>query len=461
MESFFSRYRNALVLIAVLVAQVIGLAVQVRVPAPSPVDKGGVRLIRSWVVGIVAPPERLLRATGGGIRGLWTDYIDLIHVRQQNKALKAQLDSVRLEEESLAEDARQGQRLQTLLGFQEKYVYKTVAAQVIGTSGTEQSHVLLIDKGMDDGIRPDMPVITPDGIVGKTRDVFGHTSQVLEISDQTSGAGVILEKTRIRGVLRGNSWGQPEIVNVSPDERIQHGEPVLTSGGDAIYPRGLSVGTVDRIVPDPDGTLVSVLIQPAANLSRLEEVLVITTTGDQMPAQMQQDLSDAEQKASDILAERLPSRTDPNAPPAGQQTGNPQSQPADTGPPAMPAPPLQPLHNDRFSPGDVPPASDLVPGQRLGNLPSPPPETHPEQDETPHTQIPHATAPHTGTQQTGNAGQSQDSTAPPAPKPKPTNTQPKAPAQQNPEQKPPSSPKPSAPPSSAPPSSAPPPQGGA
>ena len=67
-------------------------------------------------------------------------------------------------------------------------------------------------------------MITPDGIVGKTRDVFRHTSQVLEISDATSGAGVILETTRIRGVLRGDSWGQPQIVNVSPDERIQKGD---------------------------------------------------------------------------------------------------------------------------------------------------------------------------------------------------------------------------------------------
>jgi rod shape-determining protein MreC len=376
MESFFSRYRNALVLITVLVAQVIGLAVQVRVPAQNPADKGSVRLIRSWVVGIVAPPERMLHATGGGVRGIWSNYIDLIHVRQQNKALQTQLDDVRLEEESLAEDARQGQRLQALLGFQEKYVYKTVVAQVIGGSGTEQSKVLLIDKGSRDGIRPDMPVITPDGIVGKTRDVFGHTSQVLEISDPTSGAGVILEQTRIRGVLRGNSWGQPEIVNVSPDERIQRGEAVLTSGGDAIYPRGLAVGRVDRVVADPDGTLVNVLIQPAADLSRLEEVLVITSSGDTMPAQMQQDLSDAEQKASDVLAERLPSRTDPNAPPNGKSPTNAQNQAA-SGPPTMPAPPPPPLHPDRYSPGDVPPASDLVPGQRFAALPSPPPETHP------------------------------------------------------------------------------------
>jgi rod shape-determining protein MreC len=367
MESFFSRYRNALVLIAVLLAQVIGLAVQVRRPDPNAPDKGGVRVIRSWVVGVVTPPEMLLHATGRGIRGVWTNYVDLIHTRKQNKELKAELDQLRLEEESLAEDARQGQRLQALLGFKEKYVYQTVPAQVIGTSGTEQSHVLLIDKGSQDGIKSDMPVITPDGIVGKTRDVFRHTSQVLEVSDVTSGAGVILEKTRIRGVLRGDTWGQPEIVNVSPDERIQRGETVLTSGGDAIYPRGLAVGVVDRVVTQPEGTLVNVLVKPSANLSRLEEVLVITNTGEQMPAEMQQDLSDAQQKASDVLAEKLPSRADPNAPADEQPDSEKDSADASVTPPVKPP---QPLHPDHFTPSDTPPAADLVPGQRTTNAQS-------------------------------------------------------------------------------------------
>jgi rod shape-determining protein MreC len=403
MESFFSRYRNALVLIAVLVAQVIGLAVQVRRPDPNSPDKGGVRLIRSWVVGVVTPPEMLLHGTGKGIRGLWSNYVDLIHVRKENKQLKSELDHLRLEEDSLAEDARQGQRLQALLGFREKYVYQTVAAQVIGTSGTEQSHVLLIDKGSRDGIKPDMPVITPDGIVGKTRDVFRHTSQVLEVSDATSGAGVILETTRIRGVLRGDTWGQPEIVSLSPDERIQRGEPVLTSGGDAIYPRGLAVGTVERVVPQPEGTLVNVLVKPAANLSRLEEVLVITSTGEEMPSEMQQDLGDAQQKASDVLAEKLPSRIDPNAPPDTQPDTSKESADDAVTPPVRPP---QPLHPDHFTPAGTPPAAELVPGQKItnaqssaeggseSNAPQPPkPETSKPQTSKPQTSTPASPAP--------------------------------------------------------------------
>lgn len=366
MESFFSRYRNALVLMTVLLAQVIGLAVQVRRPGSTPQDRGGVRLIRSWVVGVVTPPERLFHWTGLSIRGVWSDYVDLVHVRRQNQQLQAQLGQVRLEEDALAENARQAVRLQALLGFQEKYIYKTVAAQVIGTSGTEQSHVLLIDKGSDAGLRPDMPVITPDGIVGKIRDVFAHTSQVLEISDETSGAGVILVNTRIEGVLRGNTWGQPQIVDVSPDDRIKPGEPVVTSGGDGIYPRGLAVGTVDRVVPNAEGTLVNVLIKPAANLSALEEVLVITSTGNQMPPQMQQDLSQAVRTA-DILAARLPSATTPGTPQAqGAGATTPAANP-NALPPAPPPPPA-PLHPDRYSAGDVPPAADLVPGQTITSI---------------------------------------------------------------------------------------------
>ena len=97
-----------------------------------------------------------------------------------------------------------------------------------------------------------MAVITADGIVGKVRDVFPHTAQVLAINDQTSGAGVILETTRIRGILRGNAAGQPEIVGVMADNRIKPGEKVLTAGGDQIFPRGLPVGVVEKVVPDPD-----------------------------------------------------------------------------------------------------------------------------------------------------------------------------------------------------------------
>ena len=95
-----------------------------------------------------------------GVGGLWQNYIDLRHVREQNQDLQKTIDRLRLEQAALLEDARQGQRLQALLNFQEKYIYKTVAAQAIGSSGSDQSRVFYLDKGSADGLDRDMAVIT-------------------------------------------------------------------------------------------------------------------------------------------------------------------------------------------------------------------------------------------------------------------------------------------------------------
>jgi rod shape-determining protein MreC len=366
MESFVSRYKNVLVLIVVLVAQLLALAVQAKRTASEARDGIEVSLMRSLVVSVVTPPERLLHNIGSGIRGLWAGYVNLIHVREDNAGLKAEVERLRLEQASLAEDAKQGQRLQRLLDFKQHYVYQTVPAQVIGTSGTDQSRILYIDKGLKDGFTPDMPVMTADGIVGKLKDVFDHTSQVLLISDPTSGVGVILETTRTRGILKGTSLGQPQVINVSPDERIKAGERIITSGGDQIFPRGMPVGTVDQVMVDPDrDPLVDVTIHPAANLSRLEEVLVVTNVGETASSQEMKDLAASEaegvaaqKRASDVLSERLPARLDPKAP--SDTNPDPQS----SGENVRLMPPPKPLHADQYTPNATPPSTEMVPGQR-------------------------------------------------------------------------------------------------
>ena len=355
MESFLSRYRNPLVLLAIVLAQLLGLAVQVRRPNPGK-DGEQTRLIRYWVVTAFSPFERVFLSMGHGVSHTWHNYIDLRHVRQQNQELKSELDRIRLEQSSLAVEAREGLRLQKLFGFQQQYIAKTVAAHVIGTSGTDLSRVLVINKGSKDGLKPDMPVITPDGVVGKVRDVFPHTAQILEIDDQTSGLGIVLTQTRLRGILRGNAAGQTEIIDILPDEHIQSGEQVVTSGGDDVYPAGLPVGNVERVVNDPEhNPYVAVLVHPAVNLSRLDDVLVITQTQNTMPASMQQDIASSEQKAADILAQRLPSVP----PPA---TVGPDGKPINANSPPPPVRPPASLHPDQFTPDATPPASSLTPG---------------------------------------------------------------------------------------------------
>ncbi|MGB8258958.1 MAG: rod shape-determining protein MreC, partial [Terracidiphilus sp.] len=358
MESFVVRYRNLLVLLAVLLVQIVGLAVQVRRTAAGqntldPADGPGVRLIRLWADALVSPPERFFHGSKIGAIGLWRNYIDLHRVREKNLELQKTVDRLRLEQAQLLEDARQGQRLEALIGFQQKYIYQTLAAQAIGTSGSDHSRVFYLDKGSADGLARDMAVITPEGIVGKVREVFPHSAQVLAINDQTSGAGVILETTRIRGILRGNAEGRPQIVGILADQRIQPGEKVLTAGGDQIFPRGLPVGVVEKVVRDPDrDSFIDVVIRPGARLDRLDEVLVITSAQPRFAPEQEQDLATSEaekgaeaaaikeqEKASAIMAERLPGLMEPALPPEQQPL-------LDTSNPNPVAHPPQALHPD-------------------------------------------------------------------------------------------------------------------
>lgn len=313
MENFFSRYKNPLVLMAILFVQVVALATQVKRPEGSTAAaaSGGTRLIRLWTINTMSPFERAFVSTSRFFRQNFHNYIDLHDVRKQNRELQDELAQLKLEQVRLRVDADQAKRLQTLLGFTQHYIGQVMPAQVIGTSGAEQVHTIQIDRGSrNGGVKVDMPVITPDGIVGKIKDVQTFTSTVLLISDRESGAGVILQSSRLQGILRGSPQGDLRVGDIMSDEKIDVGEEIVTSGGDRVYPKGLPVGTVTQVSPDRDNDpFLSIKVKPAADLGRLEEVLVVTKiTGDGPQAVA----GASNLRAADILSERLPSVPKPD-----------------------------------------------------------------------------------------------------------------------------------------------------
>jgi rod shape-determining protein MreC len=301
MESVLGRYRNLTILVGVLFLQVLGLAVQVKRSA----DVESTRLIRLWAVGAITPFERGLVWAQNGSSDLWHNYFFLRGVRAENRQLKEQIEQMRLEQVRLSEDAVQAHRLQSLLAFKEQFIAKTVPAQVIGSSGSDLSRSIYIDKGDNAGLKPDMAVITAGGIVGKVWLVYPSTSLVLMINDQSSGVGVFMEKSRLQGVLRGTPNGELVLERVMSDETVTPGETVLSSGGDQIFPKGLPVGTVSKVGPGKE-MFLSIKVKPAADLSRLEEVLVVTEKQEREAVAE----SGARVRAADILARRLPSVPD-------------------------------------------------------------------------------------------------------------------------------------------------------
>ncbi|HJX00810.1 MAG TPA: rod shape-determining protein MreC [Terriglobales bacterium] len=302
-EGFFARHRNSVVLAGALFAQIVGLAAQVKRPvdAHHP-DSGSVRLIRMWTVAVLTPFERAIVSSGHSVRGFWSGYVDLHAVHEENKRLRQENQELKLQQALWNEDASQAHRLQALVEFKEHFIHQTLPAQVIGSSGTELSRVLYLDRGSRDGVKPDMAVITPDGIVGKIARTFSTTSQVLMITDPTSGVGGLLETSRLHGIIRGTAPGDVALRYIMQEETVQKGERVVTSGGDRIFPKGLQIGAIRDITRGGDG-FYNLTVTPAANLNRLEEVLVVTQiSNDSLLA----DSAEAPQRAAELLAKRLP-----------------------------------------------------------------------------------------------------------------------------------------------------------
>lgn len=302
MENIFTgRRRNMTILVGVLTIQFFGLAAQIRRPAE---PGNSTPLLRTWVVNAVTPFEETLVHITGSVRKAFGSYAFLRNVRKENDSLKQQIQDMRLEQVRLQQDAAQARRLQALLAFKEQFISETLAAQVIGTSGSEISRLILIDKGLSDGIRDNMAVITPDGVVGKVSKAFHSSSQVLLINDPTWGAGAILTESRLQGIVKGTQGGAVQLQYIMADNQLKPGEQIVTSGGDRIFPKGLPIGSVKEINGANREGFLNIRVQPSADLNRLEEVLVITKIVERQGEGG--DLS-GPVRASDILAQRLPS----------------------------------------------------------------------------------------------------------------------------------------------------------
>ena len=330
MENLIHRHRNASALVTVLFLQILALAIQIKRPAePGKPEAGSIRLIRVWAVTAITPFERGFVNVAGFTRNLWSGYLDLRGVRQENRALREEMERMRIEQAQMSEAASQGQRLQALLGFKQQFVSQTLAAQVLGSSGSERSRILYLDKGSNDGVKADMAVITPEGVVGKVLRVFPGSSQVLVINDATSGAGAVLEKSRLQGVVTGTDAGELRMRYVMVDEKVEVGERVLTSGGDRIYPKGLPLGKVAAVKPGSD-LFFEIRMEPAARLNRLEEVLIVTQIAEQNP---QTEATEAPpRRAAEILSQRLPGLPAKTADASTTGTQPPSSAPPQTSP---------------------------------------------------------------------------------------------------------------------------------
>ncbi len=218
----------------------------------------------------------LITGLGHGVSGLWFDYVYLVGVRAENEALKADVDRMTLERAAFEEAVLETDRLRKLLGFRERTGFTAVPATVVGADVSGWFRTITIDRGSTDGIERGMAVVSPDGVVGRTHEVASYTAKVLLVTDSNSAVDAILQRTRGRGVVYGRVTPVLEMRYVHRTDEVSAGDLVLTSGVGGIFPKGLRIGVVSRVDDTATGLFKTVDVTPAADLARIEEVLVVT-----------------------------------------------------------------------------------------------------------------------------------------------------------------------------------------
>jgi rod shape-determining protein MreC len=261
--------RPFLVLAGAVIVHIILISAQVN-------TRTGVPLLQVATFGAFAELQRVTMNTISSVQNLWTGYVDLTAVQRENEELKAQLQTlqVRLQEERAF--AQRSEALRQLLDLRERAGVDTVAAEVIGAGAATDVRSYTIDKGSSDGVRRDMAAISPAGVVGRVVMPSRRAAQVQLIIDRNAAAAALVERTRAQGVVLGEGGDLLTMEYVPGTSDVKAGDTVVTSGMDAIYPKGFVIGTVESVDRGP-GTFHRITVRPAVDFSRLEEVLVVTT----------------------------------------------------------------------------------------------------------------------------------------------------------------------------------------
>jgi rod shape-determining protein MreC len=228
------------------------------------------------VSSVVFFPIELLTTLEQSVIGVWQDYVALRHVREENRQLRRDLGLLQKQNGDLRESAVAAQRLAALLEFKEQFVPETVAARVIGRDSTNWYRGVILNKGDRDGIRPEMGVMTPMGVVGRVVKTGPFSSMVLLVTDPHNAITGIIQRSRDEGIVEGTSQGRARIKYLPLLAGIRVGDTVVTSGLTGGFPRGIVIGAVLSIQKEEGELFQSAEIAPEADLSKLEEVLVIT-----------------------------------------------------------------------------------------------------------------------------------------------------------------------------------------
>jgi len=263
------RKRTGWLFVGLMLAQLILVSAQVQ-------TKSGAKVLQSAAFEAFSRVQFATAAVVNSVRGVWSNYIGLRHVRVENEDLRRRVADLEVQLQGEHALAARSQRLQELMDLKTQATVPTLAAEVIAGNPDPAMRTVTINRGSAEGVVADMAVIAPGGIVGRVIGPVGrHAARVQLIIDRNAAAGALGERTRAGGMIVGAEANPPlrmELVSNFAD--VKAGDRIVTSGVDGIYPKGYLIGQVER--SDRGGGLYrNISVHPAVDFTSLEEVLVV------------------------------------------------------------------------------------------------------------------------------------------------------------------------------------------
>jgi len=271
------RQRTAVLFIAVMLAHILLISAQVN-------SKSGVPILEAVTFGAFSEVQRAASSLTGGIRNAWTGYVSLRGVRAENAQLKQQVGALQVQIQEERAAAERTHQLEALLGFRQQLKVQTVAAGVIGAGASPEFRTATINKGSLDGLKVNMAVIAPTGVVGRIVTIAPRAAKLQLLVDRNAAAGALVERSRAQGLVLGTGEDLMRMEYVSDVADIKPGDTIVTAGIDGIYPKGFVIGKVES-VDKGTGVYKVIRVRPSADLSRLEDVLVVTSSPEAVPAE--------------------------------------------------------------------------------------------------------------------------------------------------------------------------------
>lgn len=273
------RQRTGWLFVALVVTHLVLISTQAKTGT-------GATVFRSVVFGAFAEVQRTTDGGVSAVKGTWEDYFALQKIRLENEALKKEVVELRIAMQRESEAAAQARTLQQMLKFREELPFVTTGARVIGGSASTEFRTITIDKGTEDGLKKDMAVIAPEGVVGRIIQPASRASQVQLLIDTDAAAGAIVERSRAQGIIVGTKTGY-RLEYVPSSAKIDVGDRVVTSGTEGIfpqfpgaidgaYPRGFVIGHIKSLQRGA-GQHENVVVTPSVDFTSLETVLVVLT----------------------------------------------------------------------------------------------------------------------------------------------------------------------------------------